>query len=158
MELETSNILIKINILDNLSEEKNMEKEITFLVKELFLVEDGNKIKKLKVNLLFLMEMYLMDVLKTINVTKVNIVTETEMSTKVHGKMMLKMDLENFIYKMGKSMKEDLLKVRNMEKVFTLGKMVIDMKGNLHMIKDKGLANIIGMMVDFTKENGKLIE
>lgn len=97
MELETFNILTKINILDNLSEEKNMEKEIIFLVKELFLVEDGNKMKKLKVNLLFLMEMYLMDALKTINVIKVNIVIETEMSTKVHGKTMLKMDLENFI-------------------------------------------------------------
>jgi hypothetical protein len=55
-------------------------------------------------------------------------------------------------------MKEDLLKVRNMEKVFTLGKMVIDMKDSLHMIKDKDLANIIGMMEDSTKENGKLIE
>lgn len=47
------------------------------------------------------------------------------------------MDLENFICKMGKNMKDNLLRVKNMEKEFILGKMETDMKGSFLMIKDK---------------------
>lgn len=47
------------------------------------------------------------------------------------------MDLENFICKMGKNIKDNLLRVKNMEKEFILGKMETDMRGSSHMIKDK---------------------
>lgn len=50
MELEILSMQIKTSTLDNFSKEKNMEKEIIFLVKELFLADDGKMIKKFKVN------------------------------------------------------------------------------------------------------------
>jgi 16S rRNA A1518/A1519 N6-dimethyltransferase RsmA/KsgA/DIM1 with predicted DNA glycosylase/AP lyase activity len=50
MELVISNIPIKTNILDNLLKEKNMEKEIIFLVKELYFQDIGIMIIKFRVN------------------------------------------------------------------------------------------------------------
>lgn len=47
------------------------------------------------------------------------------------------MDLESFTYKMGKNIKDNLLRVKNMVKEFIHGKMEIDMKVSSHMIKDK---------------------
>lgn len=55
-------------------------------------------------------------------------------------------------------MKVGLLKVKNTEKAYTLGKMVIDTMVNSHTIKDKDLVNITGVMVVFTRESGKPIE
>ena len=59
---------------------------------------------------------------------------------------------------MGKNMKEGLLKVKNTVKVFTHGKMVTDMKDSLPLINVKDWESIIGVIVDFTKANGRLIE
>ena len=42
-----------------------------------------------------------------------------------------------------------------MERGFTHGKMEIDMKGTLYMIRDKDSANIIGMMEVIIRENGR---
>lgn len=68
------------------------------------------------------------------------------------------MDLENFICKMGKNIKDNLLRVKNMVREFIRGKMETDMKGSSHMIKDKVQENITGVMEDFIKGNGKQTE
>lgn len=67
--------------------EKNMEKEIIFLVKELYFQDIGIMIIKFRVNWFCSMEMYLMDVSKITNDFKESINIETEMSMKVLGKM-----------------------------------------------------------------------
>jgi len=55
---------------------------------------------------------------------------------------------------MVRNMKESFYRVINMERVFIHGKMEIDMRGTLCMIKDKDLVNIIGMMEVIIRENG----
>lgn len=40
----------------------------------------------------------------------------------------------------------------------TDGKMAIDMKASLHMIREKVWENIFGAMAEFIKVNGRLIE
>ena len=45
-----------------------------------------------------------------------------------------------------------------MVKEYIFGKMVIDIRVNLLMIRGKGWENIIGVMVEFIKENGRRIE
>lgn len=64
-----------------------MEKEIIFLVKELFFQDTGTMTIKFKENWFYSMEMYLMDVLKITKDFKESINIETEMSMKVPGRM-----------------------------------------------------------------------
>ncbi len=78
-----------------------------------------------------------MDVLKIISVIKVSIDIEMAIFIKVHGKMTLRMDMVDFIYKMVKNIKESLFKDKSTVKEFIHGKMEIDMKGTLLMINDK---------------------
>lgn len=75
---------------------------------------------------------------RTTNATKANIDTGMAMSTKEHGKMMLRMDLGNYTWKMAKIMKVSLLKDKNMERECIHGRMEIDIKGSLHSIREKG--------------------
>ena len=58
---------------------------------------------------------------------------------------------------MDRDMKESLLKVKNMVKVYTYGKTVIATKVNLFKTKGKDQGNIIGAMEEFIKENGRQI-
>lgn len=108
MELVIFSTQIKISTLDNLLRAKNMEKATIFSAKVQFLVDFGKMIKNFKVNWLFLMVMFLMVVLETIKDIKVNIGTEMVTFIKELGKMMWKMVLENFIYKMDKNMRVSL--------------------------------------------------
>lgn len=157
MELEIFNIVIKINILDNFSKEKNMEKEIIFLVKALYLQDFGKMTIKFKGNSFYLMVMYSTVVLKIIKDIKEPINIEMEIFMRELGKMMLKKDLENYFYKMAKVIKVALPKDKNMEKEFILGKMEIDMLEIFNMINGKDLDNIYGRMVEFIKVNGAQI-
>jgi len=74
-----------------------MVKEIIFLVKELFLVDYGNRILKYKVSWLYLTVIYLMDVLEIIYDIKVLIGIVMVMFIKEHGGTMWNKDLENCI-------------------------------------------------------------
>lgn len=98
----------------------------------------------------------LMAVSKTINAFKVNIGTEMETFTKVHGRMTSSRVLGNYISKMGKNTKEGSSRVKNMDKEFIHGKMVIDMKDSSHLISVKDWGSITGVMADFIRVSGKL--
>jgi hypothetical protein len=56
--------------------------------------------------------------------------------------------------KTAKLIREALFKVKNMVKVFILGKMETDMLGISNTIKDKVLGNTFGKMVEFTRDSG----
>lgn len=116
--------------------EKNTEKATTSSVKELSSVENGEKMKKFKVSSPYLTVMSSKVVLKITNVSKVNTDIKMEIFTKVNGKMILNKETVNFIFKMAKNTKECSSKDLNMVKESTHGKMVIDMKDNLNLIKE----------------------
>lgn len=77
--------------------------------------------------------------------------------TKAHGKMTLKMVSGSFIYKMVKNMKVCLLMAKNMVREFTCGRMGIDIKGNLPLIRGMGLGCMFGVMGGFIKGSGRMI-
>ncbi len=94
---------------------------------------------------------------ETVSDIKESIVTETETSTKVHGKTMSKMVSVNSIYRMVKDTKENLLMERNMVKAYLHGRMAIDTKDSLFRIKGKDLVSTIGAMEEFIKGSGRQI-
>jgi hypothetical protein len=75
--------------LDNLLRVKNKEKELIILVKVLYSVVYGKMIKKYKVNLFYLMAIFLKEYLNSTKDIQVFINIEMEMYMKGHGKMML---------------------------------------------------------------------
>lgn len=68
---------------------RNKEKELIILVKVLYSVVYGKMIKKYKVNLFYLMAIFLKEYLNSTKDIQVFINTEMEMYMKGHGKMML---------------------------------------------------------------------
>ena len=68
---------------------KNKEKELIILVKVLYSVVYGKMIKKYKVNLFYLMAIFLKEYLNSTKDIQVFINIEMEMYMKGHGKMML---------------------------------------------------------------------
>ncbi len=75
--------------MDNLLRVKNKEKELIILVKVLYSVVYGKMIKKYKVNLFYLMAIFLKEYLNSTKDIQVFINIEMEMYMKGHGKMML---------------------------------------------------------------------
>jgi hypothetical protein len=94
---------------------------------------------------------------KTIKDTKDFINTKMAISMKVFGGKISSMAEESSSFKMDSYMRETFIKARNMEKVFTDGKMEISIMENLLMTKDKELVNTYGMTDLFTEDNGELI-
>lgn len=74
---------------------------------------------------------------------------------KEHGKTMLNKGLENCIYRMARNMKANFCKGISTDKAFIPGKMEIDMKETLCLIKEKDLGSIFGMKEDIIKGNGR---
>ena len=93
-------------------------------------------------------------VLKIIKDFKESINIGMGMYTKAPGKMMSRKVLASCTLKTEKLIREALFKVKNMVKVFILGKMETDMLGISNTIKDKVLGNTFGKMVEFTRDSG----
>jgi hypothetical protein len=81
------NILTKINILGNLLMDKSMVMVNTFFHKELFLMDNGLMMKRLKAKCYFLMEMNFKEYLKITTDLKDYTNIKMEMFMKVSGSM-----------------------------------------------------------------------
>lgn len=154
----TLSTLTKTNTSGNSFRAKSTERATTFSVRERFLVESGKMIKKSKANSLFSMETFSKAALETINATKANTGTETEIFIKGLGRTISKRDTANFTLKTDKNTRENSQRAKSTAKASTRGEMGTDMKGTSLMINAKVWENTTGTMEDFIKASGRLIE